>query len=74
MTNWEVGQDLVYLSDEISERMKDMKESHPKAYWMLDEVRRQIGDYFNRHHCKSHKFGIVSHDEEKNKEGGANES
>jgi len=64
VTDWEVGQDLCFLSDEIAERMADMKESHPKVYWMLDDIRRTIGDTFNRDPFRtSHKFGLASHDE-----------
>lgn len=64
MTDWEVGQDLCYLSDEIGDRMKDMKGSHPETYWMLDEIRRVIGDHFNREPFKtSHGFGLISHNE-----------
>lgn len=64
MTDWEVGQDLCHLSDEIRSRMKDMKASHSDVYWMLDEISRVIGDTFNQEPFKtSHKFGLISHHE-----------
>lgn len=63
LTDWEVGQDLCEISDLIGEKKVDMKQSHPEAHRMLDEVQRVIGDYFNRAHFKSHGFGITSHDE-----------
>ncbi len=64
MTDWECGQDLCHLSDEIRSKMKDMKESHPEVYWMLDEISRVIGDTFNQVPFKtSHKFGLISHHE-----------
>lgn len=37
LTDWEVGQDLYAISDIISEKKIEMKQSHPKAYYMLDE-------------------------------------
>jgi hypothetical protein len=60
----QAGQDLVAISDYIGERLPDLKESHPEAYRMLDEVQRIIGDYFNKHHWQSHGFGLKSHQEE----------
>ncbi len=64
MTDWEAGQDIIAISDFIGSKLKDLKESHPKAYFILDEAQRTIGDYFNRNHVKSHGFGLKSHDEE----------
>lgn len=71
MSDWEVGQDLCYLSDEIRSRMKDMKESHPEVYWMLDEISRTVGDTFNREPFRtSHGFGLASHHEKAVHNGG----
>lgn len=63
LTDWEIGQDLVAISDFIGEKLPDIKRSNPEAYRMLDEVQRTIGDYFNRHHIHSHGFGLKSHNE-----------
>lgn len=62
VTDWEVGQDLCHLSDEIRSHMKDLRESHPEVYSMLDDISRTIGDMFNREPFQtSHKFGLISH-------------
>ena len=63
LTDWEVAQELIFISDTIGERSADFKMSHPEIRSMLDEARRTIGDKFNR--MKTHSFGITSHDEEK---------
>lgn len=66
LTDWEAGQDLIQISDLIGEKMLDLKNSHPNVWAMLDEVRRTIGDTFNRCPFKdTHRFGLISHNEEK---------
>jgi len=69
LTDWECGQDLIEISDLIGEKMGECKLSHPKVYWMLDELRRTLGDHFNDKENpfgKSHGFGLTSHNEEGN--------
>jgi hypothetical protein len=63
MTDWECGQDIIAIVDLMGDKKVEMKESHPKAYWLIDELQKQLGDYFNRAHRKSHGFGLISHDE-----------
>lgn len=63
LTDWEIGQELVAISDYMGEHSADFKDSHPELYALVLEARRIIGDYFNRHHLESHGFGIPSHDE-----------
>lgn len=62
LTDWEVANELVSISDYMCERSNDFKKSHPDVYAVVDECRRTIGDKFNR--MKTHTFGIISHDEE----------
>lgn len=61
LTNWEVGQDLISMQDEILERIGEFKESHPEAYKVARKAALDIGDYFNK--FGSHSFLIASHDE-----------
>lgn len=61
LTEWEVGQELIAISDFMAEHSRDFKESHPELYRVIDEARRTIGDKFNR--MGTHSFGIHSHDE-----------
>lgn len=60
LTDWEAANELVAISDYMSERIADLKESHPDIYWFVHELRLQIGDKFNR--LGTHTFGIASHD------------
>lgn len=62
LTDWEVGQELIFFSDMIWERSADFKHSHPEIYAMVKEMALTIGDKFNR--MKTHSFGIGSHDSE----------
>jgi len=56
LTDWEVGQDLVAISDYISERVSNVMEAKPAIGEMLQHCRRRIGDAFSA--LKSHGFGI----------------
>lgn len=62
LTDWEVGQELIAISDFMAERSIDFKNSHPDIYFLVNEMRLTIGDKFNR--MKTHDFGIASHDTE----------
>lgn len=62
LTNWEVGQDLIYLSDEMGEKVYDFnKQGHRELAIKLDLIRAQIGDLFNQY-GKDHSFGIFDSD------------
>lgn len=57
MTKWEIGQDLIYISDIIGEKIYDMnKEGHIDLAIELDLIRAKIGDIFNKYN--DHDFGI----------------
>lgn len=63
LTDWEVGQDLIAMQEEILERVGDFKDSHPEAYKVALKAALDIGDFFNG--FGSHGFGIASHKDER---------
>ena len=61
MTKWELGQDLIAISDDMAEKIYDMgKAGHKELAIRLDIIRAQIGDLFNEHN--DHGFGIFDSD------------
>lgn len=61
MTKWEIGQDLIYLNDEIAEKVYDLNKSgHEELAIKLDLIRARIGDLFNENN--DHCFGIYDSD------------
>lgn len=57
LTDWEVANELVFISDCIAERSYDFKDSHPELFVMLYQIRQKIGDAFKA--MGTHEFGIV---------------
>ena len=62
LTDWEVGQELIAITDYMCDHSRDFKHSHPEIYEMILEARKTIGDKFNS--IKTHSFGLLSHDME----------
>jgi hypothetical protein len=57
MTNWEIGQDLIHLSDEVGDKVADLNRGgYTELAIRLDIIRAQIGDLFNENN--DHAFGI----------------
>lgn len=57
LTDWDVGQELSKYSDEMC-TCWEFQDSHPELFEMVQKVRREIGDAFNK--LGSHGFGIYS--------------
>lgn len=62
LTNWEVGQELIAIQDEIFGRIGKFKMSHPEAHNVARKAALDVGDYFNA--LGSHGFKIASHAED----------
>jgi hypothetical protein len=57
MTKWEIGQDLIAISDFIYEKRQDIKDSgNLELNAKLSVIQAQIGDLFNENN--DHAFGI----------------
>ena len=58
MTKWEIGQDLIAISDYISEKEVDIRKSgNKKLANKLRVIRMLVGDLFNENN--DHDFGIL---------------
>jgi hypothetical protein len=59
MTAWEAGNDLCACADYLGEKETDAYAAgfteHAK---MLRDCRIKIAKYFNKHHVKTHDFGL----------------
>lgn len=57
MTKWEIGQDLIAISDHIGEKIYDMKDKdYPELIKGLRIIQAQVGELFNKYN--DHDFGI----------------
>jgi len=57
MTNWEIGQDLIAISDYIDEKLEDITNSgNDELALELERIQAQVGDLFNKYN--DHCFGI----------------
>ena len=67
LTKWEIGQDLISISDFIGEKIHDLNEDgHGDIGNSLDIIRAKVGDLFNKNN--DHDFGIFDSDSLDNKE------
>lgn len=61
LTKWEIGQDLIVVSDIMAEKVTGFAEND--LYKLADELnilRAKVGDLFNKNN--SHDFGIFDSD------------
>lgn len=70
MTKWEIGQELIQLSDNIREVRDELsKDGHEDLAAKLKVIQATIGDLFNEPGNSDHHFGIFDSSNLKIKEG-----
>ena len=58
LTKWEIGQDLIAISDYIAKRRSDFRDNgHTKLADQLMLIQMQVGELFNANN--DHDFGII---------------
>lgn len=57
MTKWEIGQELIAISDFIGDRRVEIAETIPQLSRELYKIQQQVGDLFNEYN--NHDFGII---------------
>lgn len=69
LTNWEIGQDLIAISDLINDKVDELDaQTHGDLIKELERCQAQVGDLFDKYN--DHSFGIFNtqHFKEKYKE------
>lgn len=60
LTDWEIGQELVFIQDTMLERVSDLPRTHA-ARKLVYRMAAKLGDYFDeQHNGKSHGFGLYN--------------
>jgi hypothetical protein len=59
MTAWEAGNDLAACCDYLGDKEEDAAKSGFEGHAaLLRSVRMRLANYFNKHHAKTHDFGL----------------